>query len=218
MTGALLPVRVLAARVIANLSPELARQLGLPEHCRSAAVLSADCDDVLYIALDEATKAACVTVGLARSLYAGAANATTALAGEVIGVLGGPNPSEVKSGLAAALRAAEGGLGFRSANADDSVCYLAHCIGSCGSYLSAQAGVRPGAALAYLVAPPVEAVWALDRALKAADVTLRQFFTPPSETNFSGGLLSGTQSACRAACEAFAQAVCEIAAAPRQEE
>lgn len=30
---------------------------------------------------------------------------------------------------------------------------------------------------------------------------------PPSVTNFGGGLLTGSQSVCKAACEAFAEAV-----------
>ena len=33
----------------------------------------------------------------------------------------------------------------------------------------------------------------LDAALKASDVDLVQFFAPPTETNFSGGLLTGTE-------------------------
>ena len=92
MTGDRMPASVLATRMIANVSPALARQLGLPEQYRSAVLLSSDCDDVTYVALDAATKAANVTVVYARSLYAGAANASTALAGEVIGVLAGPTP------------------------------------------------------------------------------------------------------------------------------
>ena len=216
MTGDRMPVQILSARLIANLSPALARQLGLPDRHRSVALLSTDCDDVTYVALDAATKAADVTVAYARSLYAGAANASTALAGEVIGILSGPSPSEVKSGLAAAIGVIDDGLAFRSANPDDSVVYFAHCVSSTGTYLSELAKVRPDQALAYLIAPPVEAIYALDCALKASDVTLRQFYSPPSETNFAGGLLTGTQSACKVACEAFAQAVCEVAATPRQ--
>ena len=55
----------------------------------------------------------------------------------------------------------------------------------------------------------------MDAALKAAAVRLAKLYAPPSETNFGGGLLTGTQSACRAACEAFAAAVEEIAAHPK---
>ena len=52
-------------------------------------------------------------------------------------------------------------------------------------------------------------------AMKAADVKLQKLYAPPSETNFGGGLLSGSQSACEAACAAFARAVAEVAASPR---
>ena len=70
-------------------------------------------------------------------------------------------------------------------------------------------------AIAYLIAPPVEAIVGLDAALKASDVELTQFFEPPTETNFAGGLLTGTQSACRAACDAFAEAVTDLARQPK---
>ena len=216
MTGDLIPAKILATRTIANVSETLARQLGLPDQYRSIGLITADSDDVTYCALDEATKAAAVEVVYGRSLYAGAANASTALAGEVIGILAGPNPAEVESGLRACADFMAGGAGFRSANEDDSVVYFAHTVSRTGSYLSKTAGVREGAALAYLIAPPLEAVAGLDEAMKAADVELVQLFAPPSETNFGGGLLTGTQSACDAACAAFAEAVKAVAARPRE--
>ncbi|NJP58770.1 BMC domain-containing protein, partial [Salmonella enterica subsp. enterica serovar Typhimurium] len=85
-----------------------------------------------------------------------------------------------------------------------------------GSYLSAEAGINQGEALAYLIAPPLEAVYGIDAALKAADVELVKFFGPPSETNFGGGLLTGSQSACQAAADAFRDVIIEIARNPRQ--
>ena len=108
------------------------------------------------------------------------------------------------------------GGGFRSANEDGSVVYFAHTVSRTGTYLSQTAGVTEGEALAYLIAPPLEAVVGLDEALKAADVELVTLYEPPSETNFGGGLLTGTQSACNAACAAFAEAVKAIAARPRE--
>ena len=216
MTGDLLKCSALATRTIANVSESLAEKLGLRPEFRSIGILTADSDDVTYCALDEATKAAAVEVVYGRSLYAGAANANTRLAGEVIGILAGPNPSEVLSGLRAAVDFFESGVGFRSANEDDSTVYFAHTVSRTGSYLSKTAGVREGEALAYLIAPPLEAVVGLDEAMKAADVTLAALFEPPSETNFGGGLLTGTQSACKSACEAFAQAVLDIAQRPRE--
>ena len=108
----MIPVNILAVRYIANAEPGLARSLGAPEGYPSLALLTTDCDDATYIALDEATKAADVKVCYARSFYAGAANASTPYAGEVIGILAGPTPGAVRSGMDAALGALKR-LGFR---------------------------------------------------------------------------------------------------------
>lgn len=216
MTHDLMRVNILATHMIANLSDGVAQQLGLPDGYRSIGILTTDCDDATYCALDEATKKAMVEVVYARSMYAGAANASTKYAGEVIGVLAGPNPDEVTAGLRAAVAFLEGGVGFRSANEDDSVVYFAHTVSRTGSYLARAAGVPEGQALAYLIAPPLEAVVGLDEALKAADVRLALLYEPPSETNFGGGLLTGSQSACQAAAAAFEAAVLDVASRPRE--
>ena len=207
----MIPVKVLAVRYLANASAALCQALGAPKGYPALALLTTDCDDATYIALDEATKAADVQVAYGRSFYAGAGNASTPNAGEVIGILAGQTPGAVHSGMEAALSALER-LGFSETN---NVPYLAHTVASAGSFLAKEAGVRHGAALAYLIAPPLEGMYAMDAALKAADVKLCKLYTPPSETNFGGGLLSGTQSACEAACAAFAEAVKEVAARPK---
>lgn len=214
MLGSPMKTTVLSVRIIPNADPMLLEKLEIPEGHRSLGIFTTDCDDVSYAALDEATKKADVHVAYARSMYAGAANANTALAGEFIGILSAENPAEIRSGLEAALLYIENDASFFSANEDDSVVYFAHCISRTGSYLSQMANVPEGTAMAYLIAPPLEAMVGLDAALKAAQVTMRVFYGPPSETNFAGGLLTGDQAACRAACEAFADVVCGIAADP----
>lgn len=206
---------VLATKIIPNVSPEMAKELNLASDQKSLALITADCDDVTYTALDEATKKAAVQVVYAKSFYGGAANANTKLAGEVIGILAGPNPAEVRSGLEAAIDTIEREAYFISANEDDSIAYYAHCISRTGSYLSDGAGISEGEALAYLIAPPLEAMYAVDAALKAADVKMCVLYAPPSETNFGGALLTGSQSACKAACEAFAAAVEFVAENPK---
>ena len=209
MKNDLIRPNVLSVKIISNVSREMAKKLELEPHHKSLGLITADCDDVTYTALDEATKAAEVDVVYARSMYAGAGNASTKLAGEVIGIL-----AEVRSGLNATLDFIDSGVGFVSANEDDSICYYAQCVSRTGSYLSKTAGIREGEALAYLVAPPLEAMYALDAALKAADVEMCEFFAPPTETNFAGALLTGSQSACKAACDAFAEAVQSVASNP----
>ena len=205
---------VLSVKMIPNADPMLREALNLREDERSLGLLTTDCDDVSYAALDEATKKAEVRVAYARSMYAGASNASTKLAGEFIGILAGRNPAEVRSGLDAAILYIEQDACFYSANEDDSIVYFSHCISRTGSYLSEAAGVPEGTAMAYLIAPPLEAMVGLDAALKAAQVEMKVFYGPPSETNFAGGLLTGEQAACKAACEAFAESVNKIADDP----
>ena len=209
----MIPVNILAIRYLPGADPGLARALGAPKGHTSLGILTTDCDDATYIALDAATKAADVEVAYARSFYAGAANASTPNAGEVIGILAGKSPGAMKSGMDAAI-ATLGRIGFNEANG---VPYLAHTVSSVGSFLAQEAGVPLGSAIAYLIAPPLEGMYAMDYALKAADVKLCKLYAPPSETNFGGGLLSGTQSACTAACAAFAAAVQEVAQNPKKE-
>ena len=206
----MIPVMILAVRYLANASPALCQALGVPKGYPSLGMLTTDCDDATYIALDAATKAAEVQVAYGRSFYAGAGNASTPNAGEVIGILAAQTPGAVRSGMEAALGALQR-IGFQEVN---NVPYLAQTVSSVGSFLAKEAGVRTGSALAYLIAPPLEGMYAMDAALKAAYVTLCKLYTPPSETNFGGGLLSGTQSACDAACMAFAEAVAEVAGRP----
>ena len=207
MTG----VKVLAVRYLAAASPALAEALGAPEGYPCLAMITTDSDDPTYIALDEATKAADVKVCYARSFYAGAANASTPYAGEVLGILAAPTPGAARSGMEAAVGALER-LGFEDVGG---VPCLACTVSRTGSFLAKEAGIREGDALAYLIAPPLESMYALDAAMKAADVKLCKLYSPPTETNFGGGLLTGTRSACEAACAAFVDAVREVAQNPR---
>ncbi len=214
MKGDALRAQVLSVKLIPNVNPDLAKALNLEADHRSIGIFTANIDDVSYTALDEATKKADVRIVYAKSFYGGAANANSKLAGEFIGIMSGPTPAEVKSGINAALDFIENGAAFYSAADDDSISYYAHCISRTGSYLSKIAGVPEGQSLAYLIAPPIEAIYGLDMAMKAADVTMAAFYGPPSETNFGGGLLTGSQSACKAACDAFADAVKFVADNP----
>lgn len=214
MAGKQLNTKILAVRIIPNADPMLLKNLDVRPGDKSLGIFTTDCDDVSYTAVDEATKKADVHVAYAKSMYAGSGNASTAPAGEFIGILSGPDPEEVRSGLQAAFSLIENDAHFYEANETGTVVYFAHCISRTGSYLSSQAGVPEGTPMAYLIAPPLEASVGLDAALKAADVELSLYYGPPTETNFAGGLLTGSQASCQAACDAFADAVCRIAEDP----
>ena len=187
---------VTAMRVIASVNDGFARELKLPPHIRSLGLITADSDDVAYIAADEATKQAMVEVVYGRSLYAGAAHSPSPTSGEVLIMLGGPNPAEVRAGLDAMVANIESGAAFQWANDAEDTAFLAHVVSRTGSYLSATFGI--------------------DAALKSADVQLVTYVPPPSETNYSAAFMTGSQAACKAACNAFADAVLDIARNPIQ--
>jgi hypothetical protein len=76
------------------------------------------------------------------------------------------------------------------------------------------AGLNEGDSLAYRIATPLDAIYAIDMALKADDVRLAACDGQPSETSFGACLLAGSRPACRAACGAFAAAVQFVAENP----
>ncbi len=216
--GILAPVKpsILAVRIIPNVDRGFAEKLGLADRHRALGLITCNIDDSLYVSLDEATKFAEVDVVYAKSFYAGSGYPSGPLSGEIIGMLAGPTPAEVRAGVDACVAYCEEEAWFYSADEAGELNFFPHLISSTGSYLSKEAGIAAGQPLAYLIAPPLEATYALDLAVKAADVSVQVYFEPPSETNFSGGLLTGTQSACRAACAAFQDGVLEVACYPKK--
>jgi ethanolamine utilization protein EutL len=207
--------RVLATRIIPRIDPPLAEAYGFDgEALPSVGLVTCDLDDALYTALDEATKQAPVEVVYARSLYAGSGFPSGPTSGEILGVLAARDPDDVERGMRACVTCLEQEAHFYSASEDGSLAFFPHVISSLGHYLSAEAGLQPGEPMAYLIATPLEAVYGVDQALKAAQVRLVKSFPPPTETNYAGAYLTGSLEACEAAAQAFAAAVVEIGAQP----
>ena len=204
----------LAVRLIPNVDPDMAATLKLKPEQHSLGLLTADNDDATYVSIDEATKMADVEVIYAHSFYAGARYSSGKLSGEIIAMLAGPNPAEVRAGLNAALDYLKNAAIWYSANEDNSIAFFPHLVSRTGSYLSKLCNIPIGEPVAYLVAPPLEGVYALDAALKAAAVRIVSYTAPPSETNYMGVMLTGDQPACRAATVAFRETVLEVAQNP----
>lgn len=208
--------KVLAVRRIPAADPAVLRAYGAdPERHRSLGLVTVDQDDPTYVALDEATKHARVDVVYARSFYAGARHASGPLSGEILGVLAGPDPDEVEEGLRALLDCLAHDACFYTASEDGGIAVFPHVVSSLGHYLSAQSGLAVGEAMAYLVAPPIEATVGLDAALKAADVRAVKIFPPPTETNFAAAWLGGELHACEAAAMAYAEMVVRVGREPQ---
>jgi ethanolamine utilization protein EutL len=204
----------LAVRLIPNVDPNLAETLKLRPEQKALGLITADNDDATYVSIDEATKMADVEVVYAHSFYAGAKHSSGKWSGEIIAMLAGPNPAEVRAGLNAALSYMKNEAIWYSANEDDSIAFFPHLISRTGSYLSKVCNIPLGEPIAYLIATPLEGMMALDAALKAAAVRIVNYTAPPSETNYMGVMLTGDQPACRAATIAFGETVLEVAANP----
>jgi ethanolamine utilization protein EutL len=204
----------LSVRLIPNVDPNFAEQLKLRPDQHSIGLITADNDDATYVSIDEATKMADVEVVYAHSFYAGAAHASGLLSGEIMAIIAGPNPAEVRAGLSAALNYMKNEAIWYSANENASIAFFPHLISRTGSYLSKVCNIPLGAPIAYLIAPPMEGLVALDAALKASATTIASLTMPPSETNYMGVMLTGDQPACKAATIAFREMVLEIARDP----
>ncbi len=195
--------------MIPNVSAALARALELADHQAAVGFLTVDQDDPCYVAIDEATKKAAVDVVYAESFYGGGRYPSGATSGATIAILASDQIGEVEAGLDAAMAHLESRVSYRSAGEGGSP-YFAHLVARTGSHLSKRAGIEAGAAIGYLKATPLEATFALDAALKAAAVDVAEWMGPPTRTNMAGALVTGTEADCRAACDAFEQAVLAI--------
>jgi ethanolamine utilization protein EutL len=204
----------LAVQLIPQVERDFAQRLKLTPAQRSIGLLSVDNDHSTYVSIDEATKMADVEVAYARSFYAGTKHSSGKLSGEIMAILAGPDPAEVRAGLGAALNYLRSEALWYSANEENSILFFPHVISRTGTYLSKVCDIPLGSPIAYLVAPPNEGLVALDAALKAANVSIVSLTMPPSETNYMNVMLTGDQPACVAAAAAFRNKVLEIASHP----
>jgi ethanolamine utilization protein EutL len=204
----------LCVQLIPQVDRNLADQLKLREDQRSIGLISADNDDATYVSIDEATKMANVEVVYAHSFYAGAKHSSGLLSGEIMAIVAGPDPAEVRAGLNAAVTYMKNQAIWYSANEDASIAFFPHVISRTGTYLAKVCNIPVGTPIAYLIAPPNEGLVGLDAALKAAAVTIVSLTMPPSETNYMGVMLTGDQPACKAAATAFQNKVLEVANQP----
>lgn len=200
-------VNMLSQKIIANVSAEFASVYKLPEGHQSVGFFSTDNDDVGYLAVDDATKKAEIKVIHAETYYGGSKCSWSKYGGTVFIIFSGPKVEDVKSGMAYVRDFIENQAELYTVDGDGGTAYYAQCVPRTGKYFSEWMGIKPGMAYAYLVGGPIETNYALDKALKASDTKIAKYWMPPSHANSSGAVLTGTESACRAATAAFIDAI-----------
>lgn len=179
----------------------------IPENHNSIGLISCDNEDVMWLALDDATKKARIYIVHAETVYGGMAYSWSRYGGEITAILSGETVADVQNGVRYTKDYIENKSAFYMLNEEGTLGYYADWIPRAGKYYQKKLGIPEGTSLAYLISTPVESTYALDKALKASDTKVAEFFLPPTRVNTGGAVLTGTESACRAAAEAFAAAV-----------
>lgn len=111
------------------------------------------------------------------------------------------------------MMAHKGGAAFQWAMTQDTA-FLAHVVSRTGFIFFIGRWLRVGRSDSFIGdAVNWRRCWYIDAAMKSAPTfSMVTYRPPPSETNYSGRLLTGSQAACKAACNtAFTDAVLDIA-------
>jgi ethanolamine utilization protein EutL len=204
MTGDRVECKLIYSKLLTDVEEIMLEEFELPEGCIDIGIFTTQYDGVGYCAADEATKFANVDVAYIRTLYGAGAGLND---GQVFGVITGPTISDVENGLRYVHDYAQNKSSVYSVNEDDTNLIYAQLVPKIGKYFSKTYDLPLGASIAFLFAPALEGIVGIDEALTVADVEVVKFFGPPTNSNLSGAILTGTQASCKTACEAFRHAI-----------
>lgn len=211
MTGDKIKCNIVYSKLLTDVEDIMLKEFELPEGCIDIGIFTTQYDGVGYCAADEATKDANVDVVYIKTLYGSGAGLND---GQVFGIITGPTVSDVESGLRYIHDFAENKASIYSVNEDDTNLIYAELVPKIGKYFSKTYGLPIGASLAFLFAPALEGIVGIDEALTVAAVEVVKFFGPPTNSNLSGVIVTGTLANCKTACEAFKKAIIDCVEDP----
>lgn len=209
------PTKLLSQKLLAHISPEFRRVYGVPEEHDSVGMFTTDNDDIAYLAVDDASKKAKIHVIKADTFFGGDGCSWDRYGGKIEVIFSGPKVEDVRSGLFYIKDFIERQSALYCFDGDVSTAFYAQTIPRTGKYFTEVFHVPQGDAYTYLVGGPIETTFAIDKALKASQTTVRKFWEPPSNANSTGVILSGTESACRSAESAFIDALRSVHLQPK---
>lgn len=205
---------IVSRKILANVSENFARAFGLPEGHRNVGFFSTDNDDIAYIAADDATKKARIHVQTSVTYYGGSMFSEYDYTGTVFILFSSERIQDVKSAMGYIEDFVENNSELYCFDGDRGTGFYAQTISRAGSFFEEWAHVPKGQAYSYICGAPVETNMAMDKALKSGNVKISRFFPSPTHANSCGAILTGTESACRAATEAFIEALHQATANP----
>lgn len=177
--------------------------LDIPEDHTCLGLIASDVENIMYLALDDASKKANVKAIYSNSAYCGKNNVWATVRGQAVGMLTGKHVEDVRKGLGYAREFIEKDIEFYSFDEDESLICFGRLIPKIGTYYQDKYHLPANTAIAQLISSPVESMYALDKALKAGNVKIAELVLPPTKTNTGGAVVYGTESACRAARNTF---------------
>ena len=207
MNAVHLKVKITGQKIIPHVSDEFAESYHLPEGHNSVAFFSADNDDAAYIAADDATKKARIKVVHAETFYGGKVASWSKNGGSILVLISGPRVEDVRSGLMYINDFISRQSELYCFDGDERTEFYAQTIAKSGKYFSERFGVEEGQPYCYLFGNPIESAYAIDKALRAGKTLMTRYWMPPSVSNSCGAVLSGTESACKTAVQAYIEAL-----------
>ena len=201
-------------KLIPNVSPKYREQLDIPEDHESVGLISCDNEEVLNLALDDATKKARIRVSHVQSAYVGGRNSANIFKDASMAIISGPKVQDVKSGLSHIEDYVNRHCCHYASQSDPEITYYAAWTPRAGLYMRDRLGVPEGTAYCLLSSTPMESTYALDAAMKASNTELAEMSEIFTSDNKIFAFLTGTESACRSAVEAYCAAIDRFAANP----
>ena len=86
-------------KVVPNVTQAYRELWGIPQEHQSVGIIAGDNEDVMWLALDDATKKAKISVVHAETVYGGLEYSWSRFGGEITAIISGEKVADVKSGL-----------------------------------------------------------------------------------------------------------------------
>ena len=202
-----LHARVTRIKLIPAITDHHKKYLEIPEDHKSMGLIACDTENVMYPALDHASKETNIKVVYASPAYMGRHNLWANVRGQVVGILTGANVADVKKGLDYMVNFIEKESELYAFDEEETMVCYAHLMPRCGKYYREAYDIPTGMAAVHLATSPLENTYTLDRALKAGNTKVAKLFDLPTKSNTGGAILYGSQEACRASLEAYLRSV-----------
>ncbi len=194
-------------KLIPNITDYHKHFLEIPKDHNSMGLIACDVENVMYPALDHASKEANIKVVYCDCAYNGRDNLWASERGTIIGIITAKNVEDVRRGLDYTKYFIEEEAQLYAFDEEESMLCYAHLMPKCGKYYQQEYGIPQGMSAVHLATSPLQSTYALDVALKAGNTKVARLFDLPTKTNTGGAILYGTQEACRASLDAYLNAV-----------